>query len=194
MAGKTTTPQTSKALESLPEVSPFSVERATSRPAVRMVRLGASRSSSTGFQLFPPPVPTLSGRRKKAACLLQTVSKTSLKGPRRFPVPEQFSPVAGGTLQTLATGFSLRLLLYATISEKCRVFSMLQIKINGRCSPGVGSGSSSENPQYRFAIGMNRFNAPRVFADGVRPLRWTLGWSPTLPKRQPQNCTGPAAH
>ena len=42
---------------------------------------------------------------------------------------------------------------------------MLRMKINGRCSPVVGSGSSSENPPYRFAIAMNRFNTPRVLAD-----------------------------
>src|SRR5204862_6122957 len=129
--------------------------QATFPSAVRMVQLGASRSSSAGSQLFLPPVPTLSGKRKKAACLLQTMSETSLKGLLPFPAPEQFSLVAGGTLQTWATGFSLRLLLYATISKKCRVFSMVRIKINGRRSPAVGSGSRLENSQYRFAVEKN---------------------------------------
>jgi hypothetical protein len=76
---------------------------------------------------------------------------TSLKGSRPFPVPEQLFPVAGGTLQTLATGFSLRLLLYATISKKCRVFSIVRMKINGRCSPVVGSGSSTGKSAISFS-------------------------------------------
>src|SRR5271166_737587 len=42
---------------------------------------------------------------RKAACLPRRVSETSLKGLLPFPVPEQFSPVAAGTLQTWPTGF-----------------------------------------------------------------------------------------
>src|SRR5580692_11046303 len=73
---------------------------ATFLSALRRVQLEASRSSSTEFQLFLPPAPVLSGKPKKVACLLQTVSATFLKGLLPFPVPEQFASVAGGTLQT----------------------------------------------------------------------------------------------
>ena len=73
--------------------------------AARMLQPEASRSSSAGSRPFLQPAPALSGRRMRAACLLQRVSETSLKGPLPFPVPELFSPVAGGTLQTWPTGF-----------------------------------------------------------------------------------------
>ena len=106
--GKTTTPQTaSLILESLQLTggsAPF-------RSAARMVRLGASRSFSAESQLFLLPVPVPSGMRKKAACPLRTVSETSLKGLLPFPVPEQFAPVAGGTLQTWPTGIRSVLIL-----------------------------------------------------------------------------------
>src|SRR5579872_3057323 len=87
-----------------------------------MVRLGASRSSSAESQLFLPHVPVPSGRRMKAACPLQTASEISPKGPLLFPVPEQFAPVAGDTLQTWPTGFSLRTYLNAMKSCACPVF------------------------------------------------------------------------
>ena len=107
----TTSPQTSKALDSRSEIRRLTVVQATSLSAPRMVPLEASRSSSAGFRLFLPPVPVPCGRTKKAACLLQTVSEKFPKGLLPFPVPEQFFPASGGTLQTWATGFSLRLLL-----------------------------------------------------------------------------------
>src|SRR5579871_5153603 len=45
----------------------------------------------------------------KAASLLQRALRISPEGFRPAPVPEQFSPVAGDTLQIWPTGFSLRL-------------------------------------------------------------------------------------
>src|ERR1700692_2915642 len=113
----TTTPQTSKTLESRPEIHPPSGVQATFLSAVRTVQLEASHSFSAGSRLFLPPVPIPCGRRKKAASLLRTVSEISPKGPLPFPVPEQFSPVAEGTLQTWATGFAPSLIvmqLFAT--------------------------------------------------------------------------------
>src|SRR3954469_14745774 len=68
--------------------------------AARKVRIGTSRSSSAESQLCLLLVPALFCTRKRAACLLQTASAIFLKGPLPFPVPEQFSPVAGDTLQT----------------------------------------------------------------------------------------------
>src|SRR5436190_1761047 len=82
---------------------------ATLLSAVRTVQPEASRSSSAGFRLFPRPAPVPSDMRKTTACLLQTVSAIFPKALRLFPVPEQSSLTAGGTLQTWATGFSLRL-------------------------------------------------------------------------------------
>src|SRR5438309_11070580 len=88
-----------------------------------MLRPGASRFSSAESRLFLLPVPTPSGRWKRVACLLQRAPVTSLKGPLPFPVPEQFSPVAGDTLQTWATGFAPSVYLNATIMIGCPVFS-----------------------------------------------------------------------
>src|ERR1700722_5275168 len=53
----TTTPQTSKTLESRSETHPPNGVQATFLSAVRTVRPEASRSFSTGSRLFPPPVP-----------------------------------------------------------------------------------------------------------------------------------------
>src|SRR5579872_370268 len=87
-----------------------------------MVRLAASRSSSAESRLCLPHVPVPSDRRKKAACPLQRASETSPKGPLPFPVPEQFAPVAGGTLQTWPTEFRSDTYLNAMKSRSCPVF------------------------------------------------------------------------
>src|ERR1039458_2255432 len=100
--------------------------------ALRMVQLEASRSSSAEFRLFLLLVPVPSGMRKKAACLLQAVSETSPKGLLPFPVPEQSFPVAGGTLQTLATGFRSVFYCNATNLKKCPVFLMRRTNKNDR--------------------------------------------------------------
>ena len=138
------------------------VVRPTFPSAVRMVQLEASRSFSAESQLFPPPVRVLSGRRKKAACLLRTASETSPEGLLPFPVPEQFSPVAGGTLQILATGFSLRL---SIVMHRVRrsVQSFLwdgSIKTHGTV-PLWETVLRRENLQYRYAAEMNRFTGPK---------------------------------
>jgi len=126
-----------------------------------MVQPEASRSSSAEFLLFLPPVPIPSGRLKKAACLLRTVSETSPEGLRPFPVPEQSSPVAGGTLQTLATGFCSVSYCNATKCRKCPVFLMRWIDKNGLAVPWWEAVSGRKDLQYRFAIEMNRFNRRR---------------------------------
>src|ERR1700721_2520671 len=124
----TTTPQTSKTLESRSDSPPASGGRATFLSAVPTVRPEASHSFSAESRLFPPPVPIPCGRRKKAASLLRTVSETSPKGFLPFPGPEQFSPVAEGTLQTWATGFTPYRNCNATFCTRCLVFSMGSIR------------------------------------------------------------------
>jgi hypothetical protein len=126
-----------------------------------MVQPEASRSSSAEFLLFLPPVPIPSGRLKKAACLLRTVSETSPEGLLPFPVPEQSSPVAGGTLQTLATGFCSVSYCNATKCKKCPVFLMGWIDKNGFAVPRWEMVSGRKDLQYRFPIEMNRFNRGR---------------------------------
>src|SRR5436305_9772417 len=96
----------------IPESPRFTGGQMLFRSAARMARLGASRFSSAEFQLFLPPVPVPSGRRKKAACPLQRVLETSPKGLLPFPVPEQSAPDAGDTLQIWPTGFRSVLILY----------------------------------------------------------------------------------
>src|SRR5579864_3206706 len=93
-----------------------------SQPMARRVRLEASRFSSAGSQLCPQPVPILSGRRKRAACLPQTASETSPEERLLFPVPEQSFPVAGDTLQTWPTGICSCFYFNATSPGKCPVF------------------------------------------------------------------------
>src|SRR5208283_1918218 len=72
-----------------------------SRPGARTIQFGAFRSVLTESLLSLPLPPTVSGRSRKVACLLQTASETSLEEPPLFPVPEQSSRDARGTLQTL---------------------------------------------------------------------------------------------
>ncbi len=174
MAGKTTTPQTSKALESRSEIRRLTVVQATFLSAPRMVRLEASRSSSAGSQLCLRPVPILSGRLKKAACLLQTVSEIFPEGLLPFPAPEQFSPVAEGTLQIWATGFRSVSYCNAGICIKSPVFFLRSIEINEPFIPGAGHGSRTENLQYRFAMALNRFTRC------ARPSPRRLGRPPAL--------------
>src|ERR1700733_5311383 len=70
---ETTTPQTSKALESRSEFRSLNGVQATFPSALRMVRLEASRSFSKGSQLFLPPVPAPSDRLRRAPSLLRRV-------------------------------------------------------------------------------------------------------------------------
>jgi hypothetical protein len=106
--------------------------QATSLSALRMVQLEASRSSSAESRPYLPPVPVLSGRKKRAACLLQTVSEISPKGLLPFPVPELFSPVAGGTLQTWPTGFRSVSYCNAPLRDESPVFLMRRTHKNDR--------------------------------------------------------------
>src|SRR2546430_5820147 len=71
-----------------------------SRPGVRTVQLAAFRSVLTESLLSLPHPPIVFGRLRKVACLLQIASETSPAEPPLFPVPEQSSPDAQGTLQT----------------------------------------------------------------------------------------------
>src|SRR4029077_8941455 len=84
----------------IPESRQLTGDWMPSLPTARMVRPGVSRSSSAGLLLYLPPAPVPSGRRKKAAFLLQRASETFPGEPLPSPVPELFFPVAGDTLQT----------------------------------------------------------------------------------------------
>ncbi len=140
-----------------------------------MVQLEASRSFSAEFLLFLPPVPVLFGRRTKAACPLRTASETSPEGLLPFPVPEQFSPVAGDTLQIWATGFSLRLSIVMQDFGK-RVQSFLwdgSIKTHPTV-PLWETVLRPENLQYRYVVGINRFTGPKRSLQNPENVSTTL--------------------
>src|SRR5713226_2444180 len=83
-------------------------QRLTSGPApfrseARMLQPGAYRSASAGFPPCLPLLPVPCGRQRKAAFPPQKASEIFLGALPLFPVPEQSSPDAGGSLQIWAT-------------------------------------------------------------------------------------------
>ena len=203
--GKTTTPQTAYILES-PTTSGGLVP---CRPAARMVRAGGSRFSSREFQLFPPLARVLSGMRKKAAFPLQRVSAIFREGLRPSPAPEQFSPVAGGTLQIWPTGF--RSLPSIVMQRNCREvqsFSGCHRKKLHTQVPGTATCNRVSTETYAPVPGS--WNLSTCKNDFFRSRRKTcgaesgiihgIGAFPSLPcsprappAHQPRNCTVPWA-
>src|SRR5207248_512794 len=87
---------------------------ASFQSGTRTARPGVSHSVSAEFLpcLRLPPAPY--GTTRKAAYLPRRASETFPEALRPFPVPEQFSPGAGGNLQIWARRSS-----YAIVSQIC---------------------------------------------------------------------------